>query len=150
MSFEDQMSYETIQTERLVLRSFRDGDAKRMSDILGDIEVSKNHAGVGHPFTISDARKKIAELKLADSHHKFYAMAKKEASNQLIGSIADGRSPDYPLPELGYWLSSNCWGNRFMSEAVPIVIGRAFIEDGWDKLVSRFWNPISGRILGNL
>ena len=74
-------------------------------------------------------------------------MAKKEASNQLIGSIADGRSPDYPLPELGYWLSSNCWGNRFMSEAVPIVIGRAFIEDGWDKLVSRFWNPISGRIL---
>ena len=141
------MSYETIQTERLVLRSFRDGDAKLMSDILGDIEVSKNLAGVGHPYTISDARKKITELRLASGHHKFYAMAKKEAANQLIGSISYGISPDSPLPEFGYWLSPKCWGNRLMSEAVPIVVAKAFIDHGWDKLVSRYWNPISGRIL---
>ncbi len=49
------MSFEPIQTDRLVLRPPESGDAPRIHRLIGDREVARMTANVPHPYALSRA-----------------------------------------------------------------------------------------------
>ncbi len=49
------MSFEPIQTDRLVLRPPESGDAPRIHRLIGDWEVARMTANVPHPYALSRA-----------------------------------------------------------------------------------------------
>ena len=45
-----------IESKRLILRNWEDGDVKDIVDVLNNLEVAKWMAGVPFPYTENDAR----------------------------------------------------------------------------------------------
>jgi RimJ/RimL family protein N-acetyltransferase len=131
-----------IETERLVLRPPRHGDAKAMAALANDRRVAENLARLPHPYAVEDALAFIgtvncgAEVAFALLH-----------GETLIGLC--GLDPRDEGVEIGYWLGAPYWGRGFATEAVRALIDYAFGELEHDVLVAgaRVSNPASRRVL---
>ena len=74
-----------IESKRLILRNWEDGDVKDIVEGLNNIEVAKWWASVPFPYTEDDARNFIERAKNNDENVKMlFAIVLKE-SNKVIG-----------------------------------------------------------------
>src|SRR5215470_295874 len=87
-----------LRTERLTLRAPRQGDAKAIASLAGDLRIAKNTARIPHPYGIADAE-------------QFIAAVNKRAGEACFVITLDGApigvcgvEPRQDGPELGYWL----------------------------------------------
>lgn len=133
-----------IETERLVLRAFKESD---LSDFYeyASVEGVGEMAGWRHHESLD----KTAEI--LDSfinEDKTFAICLKE-NNKVIGSLGiekygledkltefDG----YCGRELGFVLSKDYWGMGIMPEAVNAVINYLFLELDYDFLLCGYYN----------
>ena len=125
-----------IETERLVLRPWRESD-------LADLYEYASVDGVGQmagwlPHRDVDESKAI--LKMFIDGKKTIALELKD-NGKVIGSIGlEDRDENLDLPdsmmgrEIGYVLSKDYWGRGLMPEAVKAVIGHCFATLHFDYL----------------
>jgi RimJ/RimL family protein N-acetyltransferase len=119
-----------IDTERLILRDWRDDDVEAYADIMVEPEVGK---WLGGPFTREQARERVARFRasLLDTGLGRLAVERK-SDGRLIGHC--GLAPtaaDQPMPqglEIGWALAPEAWGAGYATEAA-----RAAIADGFAR-----------------
>jgi RimJ/RimL family protein N-acetyltransferase len=138
-------SIPVLETERLVLRAPRLGDAKAIATLAGDRCIAENTARIPHPYRLADAEDFITSVNRADSETAFVITL---ADGTLVGGcgivLVEGEAG-----ELGYWLGVPHWGKGYATEAVRAAIDYAFTEGSHEALNAgaRVTNPASRRVL---
>ena len=116
-----------LETERLILRPWRETDATRLFEIASDERVGKA-AGWLPPKTKEDSRLIIKDLL---DKPEIYAICLKE-NGDLIGSIGILQGEDSNIglldndAEIGFWIGYSYWGNGYASEALRSIVDHAF------------------------
>jgi RimJ/RimL family protein N-acetyltransferase len=138
-------SIPVLETDRLVLRAPRLGDAKPVATLANDRRIAENTARIPHPYRLADAEGWVAAANLRDGEETYLITL---ADGTPIGACGF-EFRDGPAPEIGYWLGVSYWGQGYATEAVRALIDRAFGELGHTALQAgaRVTNPASRRVL---
>jgi RimJ/RimL family protein N-acetyltransferase len=133
-----------LETERLTLRRPTLADVKSIARLANDRRIAENTRRLPHPYL--------------QDHAVEFVRAMANGCRETVFLIENNRTPigmagiDWrtaELPELGYWLGVEHWGQGFGTEAARAVIDFFFEEFDADHLVSgaRVANPASRNIL---
>ena len=117
-----------IETERLWLREWREGDADRFRYIAADPEVMR-FIGEGHPWTDADLDFFIARETKRFAEHGFclWPLIYKD-SGEMIGQCGLKQLGTSGMIEVGWWVAEKHWGQGLATEA-----GRAALEAGFGR-----------------
>ena len=133
-----------LETERLVLRAPRLGDAKAVAMLANDRRIAENTARIPHPYKLADAEDFIAGANVG-SEAVFVITLRNGAVIGACGYTEVDRHP----PEIGYWLGVKHWGKGYATEAVRAMIDHVFTDLDCEAMQSaaRVTNPASRRVL---
>lgn len=126
-----------IETNRLILRGFREDDLADLYD-YAKVEGVGECAGWSHHETIDESRKILSMF--IEGKNVFAIVDKK--SGRVIGSVGIkapdeatvSHFPDAKVKEIGYVLAKDFWGKGLMPEAVKAVICYCFDELNLDAV----------------
>ena len=124
-----------LETERLILRPWRESDAESLYEYAKDERVGPV-AGWPPHTSAENSREVIKNVLTAP---ETYAVCLKE-DNKAIGSIGlmIGRQSNLQLPEnegeIGYWIGVPFWGQGLIPEATRELIRHAFADLHLDTL----------------
>lgn len=144
MNADFKISGKIIETERLILRPFKQGDLNDFYE-YASVEGVGEMAGWKHHESIAESQS-IMNSFINDD--QVFAICLRE-SNKVIGSIGvekygmeDSLTEfrDYYGKELGYVLRKDYWGNGLMPEAVNAVKDYLFHELDYDFLLCGYFN----------
>ena len=143
-----QRSVPVLETERLVLRAPRLGDAKAVALLANDRRIAENTARIPHPYRLADAEDFIASANFGNETVFVITKRTNQGAGPVIGACGFTQIDRHP-PELGYWLGVKHWGKGYATEAARAVIDHAFADLDCDALHSaaRVTNPASRRVL---
>jgi RimJ/RimL family protein N-acetyltransferase len=133
-----------LETERLVLRKPTLADVKAISHLANDRRIAENARRLPHPYSQDHA----VEFVRGIADDKCETVFLVENNHTPIGMVGvDWRAPE--MPELGYWLGVEHWGQGFATEAARAVIDYTFEEFEVEQMISgaRVANPASRNIL---
>ena len=133
-----------LETERLVLRRPTLADVKAISRLADDRRIAENTRRLPHPYLQDHAVEFVRGI-AQDKRETVFLI---ESNHTPIGMVGvDWREPE--MPELGYWLGVEYWGQGFATEAARAVIDFTFEEFDVEQLTSgaRVANPASRNIL---
>jgi len=125
----------TLETERLILRPWEEGDAESLYEYAKDPAVGPI-AGWPVHTSVENSRQIIRDVLSAD---ETYAVCLKE-DNRAIGSIGlispaqSHTSIGADELELGYWIGVPFWGRGLIPEAAERLIRHAFEDLGCSAL----------------
>jgi len=122
---------EILETERLILRPFREADLDAYAAMTGDPEVMR-HLGSG-PMSRSDAWRNMATILGHWTLRGFgmWAVEDREAG-ELVGRVGCWKPEGWPGLEVGWMLRRSSWGRGFATEAA-----RASVDFAFDRLKER-------------
>lgn len=126
----------TLETDRLILREWRESDFARHAEICANPEVMR-FLGEGKPLSRFDAWRHLAML-VGHWHLRGYghwAVEEKE-TGQLIGRIGFFNPEGWPGFELGWTLAQEAWGKGYATEGARRALAYAFREMGRDHVIS--------------
>lgn len=115
-----------LETERLVLRDWRDEDLDALHGICSDPLVMATIGPVQDRATAQAGLERL-KARTARDGHTFWALERK-ADGRVIGfcGIARGTVPVIADElEIGWRLASDCWGQSYAREAAEASIGWA-------------------------
>lgn len=144
MNAEFKINGKVIETERLILRAFKQTDLNDFYE-YASVEGVGEAAGWKHHESIDESRE---ILDLFIDHDKVFAICLKE-NNKVIGSIGIEKYgledvltefDDHYGRELGFVLSKDHWGNGLMPEAVNAAVNYLFNELNFDFLICGYYN----------
>ena len=131
-----------LETERLILRPWKEDDAESLYKYAKDPEVGPK-AGWPVHTSVENSREIIRNVLSAD---ETYAVCLKE-NNVAIGSIglispaqSHTEANDDEL-EIGYWIGVPYWGQGLIPEAVRAVQKHAFLDLGCSAM---WWGYYDG------
>ncbi len=139
-----------IETDRLILRPFRSGDAPLMyKNWAGDRDVTRFLTWNAHR-SVSDSEFVVNMWAAEYNENSCYnwAIVLKDIS-EPIGGISVVRIHDNTdAAEIGYCIGKNWWGNGIMTEAFSAVIPYLF-DVGFNRITAAHAvkNPASGRVM---
>ena len=141
-------SIPVLETERLMLRAPKLGDAKIVATLANDRRIAENTARIPHPYKRSDADDFIVSANRGSDTAFVVALRDGQRNAQVIGACGFTQLDRHP-PEIGYWLGARFWGKGYATEAVRAVIDHAFTDLDCEALQSaaRVTNPASRRVL---
>lgn len=125
-----------IETERLTLRELTLDDQNDLARVLSDAESMAHYP---HPFTASEVegwiRWSLANYKTHG--YGLWAVIRRE-DGVFLGDCGITRQEieGNQLPELGYHIIKEYWGNGYASEAAAACIAYAFDDLGMDAVYS--------------
>ena len=130
-------AFTPIETERLVLRRFRSGDARAFAAYRGDPAIAR-YQSWDETYSLEDAERFVASL--AGSHPGepgawFQFAVADRATDRLVGDCAlqvDGRDPS--RAEIGFTLAREHHGQGFATEAIEALLAYAFGTLGIDRI----------------
>ncbi|MES0884788.1 GNAT family N-acetyltransferase [Roseibium sp. SCP14] len=129
-----------IETERLLLRGWREGDIEPFSEICSDPEVMRYFP---EPLTRQKTEKLIAMGRgCFKAHGAFYSPVEVKATGEFIGFVgldvhADRTSlPAAPCIDIGWRLKRSAWGKGYASEAATAWLRFGFETKCYDEIVS--------------
>lgn len=136
-------SIPVLETERLILRAPRLGDAKHVAALANDKRIAENTRRLPHPYTRSDAEDFISSR---DAGEIAFLITRHDET--IVGACGIAAQDD-AAPEIGYWLGVKHWSQGYATEAVRAMIDYAFTELDHESLQAgaRVTNPASRRIL---
>lgn len=114
-----------IQTERLLLRPFRESDLQDFFECCHNPNLG-NNAGWKPHDTIEESKEFLHAVFL--NRENLWAVIDR-ATNRLIGSVGLVPDPKRENPKarmIGYWLKEEYWGRGMMREAVGAVLTYGF------------------------
>ncbi len=126
-----------LQTERLVLRPFREADLDAYADLCADTEVMKYLNATGSPISRADAWRQMA-MYLGHWELRGYGTwaVVERATSEFVGRVGLHSPEGWPDRELGWTIARKSWGKGYASEAARASIAHAFGVLGWTHLVS--------------
>jgi 8-oxo-dGTP diphosphatase len=116
-----------LQTDRLILRRHRRGDAPAIAEALNDWEVVRWLSRLPNPYTKTDAADWISVATRNWNQGRDYQfVVTRAADGALVGHM--GVRPDEAgvVCEFGYWFARPSWGQGYATEAGRAVLGFAF------------------------
>ena len=121
------MSGFRLETDRLVLRSWREDDATAFHAINSDPEVM---ATLGPVMSLDEVAALIVRMQgiETDHGHCFWAMERRD-DDRLIGwcgAIVGSAGPIAGKREIGWRMARDCWGQGLVSEAARATIAWLF------------------------
>ena len=127
---------QTIETDRLILRQIKVGDAKNLSNLLNDEKVQEFLAGIPESYTIEMAKDYIGN-KMAKNYLKkdFYDWGIEDKStHKFIGRISVYKfDNDRRMADLVWYIMPTVRGKGFMTEAGKAVV--KFLQDvGFERI----------------
>lgn len=141
---------EQLETERLILRPLRPGDARPLAEIADNWNIARMLARLPHPYELSDAEEWIAlqPERRASGTEFCYGVT---LDGVLIGSCGALNLDDGSY-ELGYWIGEPWWNRGYATEAARAVIAQTAETFGPDRIVAGHFadNHASGRVLTKL
>src|SRR5436305_7920481 len=130
-----QMNEVTLETERLLLRWFRESDFPEYLAISSDPEVMKFLGG--KPQTEIEAWKSMAAF-MGHWYFRGYGVwaVEEKSSGKLIGRIGFMDPAGWPGFELGWTLARASWGKGYATEGARRAMAYAFTELNRDHVIS--------------
>jgi RimJ/RimL family protein N-acetyltransferase len=133
-----------LETERLTLRSPTLADVKAIAHLANDRRIAENTRRLPHPY-LRDHAVDFVRMIADDRSETAFLI---ENNFVPIGMVGINWRED-ELPELGYWLGVEHWGQGFGTEAARATIDYYFDACEHEALVAgaRVTNPSSRNIL---
>ena len=133
-----------LETERLTLRRPTLADVSAIARLANDRRIAENTRRLPHPY-LQDHAIEFVRAIAGDVRETVFLI---EQNHSAIGMVGIDRR-ELELPELGYWLGVEHWGQGFGTEAARAVIDFFFEEFDAEHLISgaRVANPASRNIL---
>ena len=118
----------TLKTDRLVLRSFKEGDLDNVFKGLSNPDIIKYY---GISFDTKESAKE--QMKWFADHEKnktgaWWAICLKGSGTFIGAGGLNDIVDEHQKGEFGFWLLPEYWGNGFMGEAIPIILKFGFEE----------------------
>lgn len=138
-----------LQTARLTLHPFDEGDTDRLFELFGDPEVMR-FVGRGAPLDRDELVASQARVAAHWRAHGFGPLAVVErASGALIGECGLQLLEDGPDVELTYTLARGFWGRGYATEAAAAALDWGFGALGLTRIVGVAYpeNLASQRVL---
>lgn len=141
-----------IETERLIIRSFKNSDYKKVAEACNEPDLAKMTLGIPIPYTEQNAKDWIAKVKVNEKEGISYELAVcfKDKPNHVIGSVAIiDIKKRAQRGEIGYWINKNFWGQGIATEAAKAIINFGFNTLNLHSIIARHFehNPASGRVM---
>ncbi len=141
----------TLETPRLTLRRFRQGDAEDMYRNWASSENVTRHLTWMPHESVEVTKRSVAHwitcYENADNYH--WGIELKEIG-QVIGSISIvDIGAQLESAEIGYCIGEAYWGRGLMPEALAAVIAHCFGRVGFHRVTASCsaLNPASGRVM---
>ena len=139
-----------METERLLLRPWRESDAKALYKYASDPEVGPRAGWPPHK-SAEESREIIRTI--FNNDHTWAIELK--ATNEVIGCIGYYVCGESNISigendvEAGYWVARPFWNRGICTEALRLLIDYCFREKGYSAIWSDFFmnNPASGRVM---
>lgn len=126
----------TLQTERLVLRPFRESDLDTYAAICADPQVMR-YLGDGKALSRAEAWRQIALILGHWQLRGFGLWAVEErASGVLVGRLGFFQPEGWPGFELGWMLQRAAWGRGYATEGAARALAHAFTAMGREHVIS--------------
>ncbi|HEY1265598.1 MAG TPA: GNAT family N-acetyltransferase [Terriglobales bacterium] len=147
------MEIPTLETPRLRLRPFEDGDVPAIALLANAREVAAGTLRIPHPYGEQDARTFIAHCRefAEKGLSANFAITRLEDS-ALIGAVGLEIEQAHRRAELGYWIGVPYWGRGYATEAARAVLHFGFGELALYRILAHHldFNSASGKVLQNL
>jgi RimJ/RimL family protein N-acetyltransferase len=126
----------TLETERLILRMFRDEDFGQYARFCADPEVTR-FLGEGRPLDRWEAWRSMAMI-LGHWQLRGYGpwAVEERQTGSFIGRVGFFNPEGWPGFELGWVLGREFWGKGYASEGARRALDYAFTEMGRDYVIS--------------
>jgi RimJ/RimL family protein N-acetyltransferase len=140
-----------LETERLLLRNFREDDAAALMNIFGDDQVTRFY-DIATFTHIEQAHRMVARLlkRNADGNTMRWGITLKE-NGQLIGT---GGFNEFKGPRagIGYDLATAYWKRGYVTEAVRAIVAHGFATLNLNRIEAFVMpeNAASARVLEKL
>jgi RimJ/RimL family protein N-acetyltransferase len=124
----------TLETERLLLRQFRDDDLDAFAAMSADLEVMEF---LGPVMSRRDAWRAMA-MALGHWELRGYGLwaAEERATGRLVGRIGLYNPEGWPGLEVGWALARDAWGRGYATEGGRASLDYAFDALGADHVIS--------------
>jgi RimJ/RimL family protein N-acetyltransferase len=121
------MSFPTLETDRLVLRMWREDDFEPYAKICADPEVMR-YLG-GNPMSRLEAWRHMGYL-VGHWHLRGYGhfAVEEKASGRFVGRLGVQNPEGWPGFEIGWTLGRESWGRGFATEGARRVLEYSFAE----------------------
>jgi len=139
-----------MQTERLILRPWRESDAETLFKWASDPEVGPKAGWLPHQ-NVEESREVIRNILVGEG---MWAVEWKATSEPIgcVGYLLASSSNlkiERDQGEVGYWIARPYWGKGICTEALRLVIDHCFqlkcLSVLWGSYFSE--NPASGRVM---
>jgi RimJ/RimL family protein N-acetyltransferase len=126
----------TLETERLLLRPFRDDDIDAYAAMCADPEVMR-YIGRRTVLSREDAWRQMAMFVGHWQLRGFGMWAVEErATGSFVGRVGLHFPEGWPERELAWTLARPYWGRGFALEAARAALAHAFGPLGWHRVIS--------------
>jgi len=140
----------SYETDRILLRPWRDSDAEALYKYASDPEVGPRAGWPPHK-NVEESRNIIRTI---FSGEGMWAVIWKK-TNEAIGCVgylpasASNLKIESNQCEVGYWVAHPYWGMGICTEALGLVIDYCFYTKGVSTLWGTYFpsNPASGRVM---
>lgn len=142
-----------LETERLLLRAFSDGDLDAYAAMCADAEVMRYLSVTGALLSREDAWRQMALFAGHWALRGFGMWAVEEReSGRFIGRVGLHQPEGWPDRELGWSLARPAWGRGYATEAARAAADYAFRTLRWSHLIHLILpgNDRSIRVAGRL
>jgi len=126
----------TLQTERLLLRMFREDDLEPYATMCADPEVMR-YLGDGKVLARPDVWRQIAMI-LGHWQLRGYGLfaLEEKATGALVGRAGFFEPEGWPGFELGWMLRRASWGQGYATEAARRLLAHAFTDMKRERVIS--------------
>jgi RimJ/RimL family protein N-acetyltransferase len=124
----------TVQTERLILRQWREEDFEDFAEFWADASTV---AFIGGPVPREDAWRRMLYF-IGHWHLRGFGffVVEDRATGTMTGYCGAQRPVDKHEPELGWGIFPRFQGRGYATEAMHAVLGVAFSKLGWKTAIS--------------
>ena len=130
----ENLNIPTIETERLLLRGWREDDVEAIADIYGDKISSRHIGGQMEPW---QAWRSVCTFVGHWQFRGFGLFAVEEKSTGVcLGWAGPWRPHGWPDNEIGYSFRRSAWGKGYATEAAKAGLRYAYETLGWKTAMS--------------
>jgi len=124
-----------LETERLIMRDFHDGDFEAFASFMADPDVMRYLTG--NPMSRAEAWRNLAGI-LGHWMLRGYGLwaVERKSDHAFIGRVGMINPEGWPGLEIGWTLGKPYWGMGYATEAAACAMRYAFLTQPVAKLIS--------------